>query len=438
MTIGYDKPLYVLPFDHRATFTKELFGWQEPLSPEQTLEIASIKRVIFDGLRAGVADGVPKDRAGILVDEQFGADILRDARKEGLVTACPAEKSGQDEFQFEYGPDYARHIEQYAPTFCKVLVRYNPGGDKAMNRRQAARLRQLSDYLHRSGRLFMFELLVPPQVSQQQRLGNDKHAYDLQLRPTLTVQAVQELQDSGVEANVWKIEGLERKEDCQRIVATARRAGRDKVGCIVLGRHEDEQTVRRWLLVAAGAPGFIGFAVGRTTFWDPLADYRRRRSHAIWRWRELPRPTGSGWTCSRMKRGNHGRKWLSSRRAGNDYDGQQCSIARPVDPGRRLCSFGRAGHRRRAGRSRPDSRGHFMHTMVPKIRRVREMIGRIKPDCDLEVDGGIDATTAPLVIEAGANVLVAGTSVFGSSEGVKAAMKRLRPPAGHLVTSGQT
>src|SRR6266478_2342867 len=185
MTIGYDKPLYVLPFDHRATFSKNMFGWQGPLSPEQTAEITAAKQVIFDGLKAAVARGVPKNRAGILVDEQFGTAILHDARKQGFITACPAEKSGQDEFDFEYGPNFASHVEQFNPTFCKVLVRYNPGCDKAMNRRQAARLRQLTDYLHASGRLFMFELLVPAQPAQLQRLGNDKKAYDLQLRPTL-------------------------------------------------------------------------------------------------------------------------------------------------------------------------------------------------------------------------------------------------------------
>jgi myo-inositol catabolism protein IolC len=277
MTIGYDKPLYVLPFDHRATFSKNMFGWQGPLSPEQTAEIAAAKQVIFDGFKAAVAGGVPKDRAGILVDEQFGAAILGDARKQGLITACPAEKSGQDEFDFEYGPDYARHIEQFNPTFCKVLVRYNPGGDKALNRRQAARLRQLSDYLHASDRLYMFELLVPPEPAQLQRLGNDRKAYDLQLRPALMVQAIHELQDSGVEADVWKIEGIERKEDCQKVVAAAWRAGRDKVGCIILGRGEDDQKVRQWLTTAAGVPGFTGFAVGRTTFWDPLVDYRAEK-----------------------------------------------------------------------------------------------------------------------------------------------------------------
>jgi myo-inositol catabolism protein IolC len=277
MTLGYDKPLYVLPFDHRASFSKEMFGWEGGLSPDQTAQIAAAKRVIFDAVRAAVADGVPKQRAGLLVDEQFGAAILRDARTEGLITCCPAEESGQEEFEFEYGPDFARHIEAFDPTFCKVLVRYNPGGDKALNRRQATRLRQLSDYLHASSRLYMFELLVPPAPDQLKRLGGDRKAYDLELRPTLMVQAIHELQDAGVEADVWKIEGLDRKEDCQKIVAAARRAGRDKVGCIILGRHESDEKVREWLTTAAAVSGFIGFAVGRTTFWQPLVDYRANR-----------------------------------------------------------------------------------------------------------------------------------------------------------------
>ena len=124
-----------------------MFGWQGELTAEQTAEIAAAKQVIYDGFKAAVAGGVPKDKAGILVDEQFGAAILRDAKADGYATACPAEKSGQDEFDFEYGDDFAKHIEAFHPTFCKVLVRYNPEGDRGMNQRQAARLKQLSDYL---------------------------------------------------------------------------------------------------------------------------------------------------------------------------------------------------------------------------------------------------------------------------------------------------
>jgi myo-inositol catabolism protein IolC len=277
MTLGFDKPLYVLPFDHRGSFTKNLFGWQEPLNPGQVAEIAATKQVVYEGFKAAVAGGVPKDRAGNLVDEQFGAAILRDASKLGFMCACPAEKSGQDEFDFEYGADFGRHIEDVNPTFCKVLVRYNPEGSKELNQRQAARLKQLSDYLHKHGRMFMFELLVPAEKAQLDRLKGDKKAYDLQLRPGLMVRAINELQDAGVEADVWKIEGLDRKEDCEKMVAAARRGGHDKVGCIILGRGEDDKKVREWLTTAAGVPGFIGFAVGRTVFWQPLVDYRANK-----------------------------------------------------------------------------------------------------------------------------------------------------------------
>jgi 5-dehydro-2-deoxygluconokinase len=277
MTAGFDRPLYVLPFDHRGSFQTKMFGWKGSLTPEQTAEVAAAKQVIYDGFQAAVKAGVPKGKAGILVDEQFGAAILRDAARQGYSTSCPAEKSGQDEFDFEYGDDFARHIEAFNPTFCKVLVRYNPEGDKALNQRQAGRLKRLSDYLHGSNRLFMFELLVPAEPTQLSRLGGDKKKYDLELRPGLMVQTIQQLQDVGVEPDVWKIEGLERREDCEKVVAAARRGGRGKVGCIVLGRGEDDAKVRQWLATAAHVPGFIGFAVGRTTFWDPCVDWRAKK-----------------------------------------------------------------------------------------------------------------------------------------------------------------
>ena len=277
--LGFDKQLYILPFDHRGSFQKKMFGWQGELSPQQTAEIAAAKRVIYDAFQAAVHAGVPKGKAGILVDEQFGAAILRDAVAEAYTTACPAEKSGQDEFDFEYGDDFAKHIEAFHPTFCKVLVRYNPEGDQSLNRRQSARLKRLSNYLHsnESRSRFMFELLVPAEKAQLDRLKGDKKAYDLALRPQLMVQAIQQLQDGEVEPDVWKIEGLDRHEDCEKVVAAARRGDRNRVGCIVLGRGEDDRKVREWLTTAAAVPGFMGFAVGRTCFWDPLVDWRGKK-----------------------------------------------------------------------------------------------------------------------------------------------------------------
>src|ERR1700740_2868883 len=145
--IGFNEPLYILPFDHRGSFQTKMFGWPGKISANETAEIAAAKQVIYDGFKAALQAGVPERKAGILVDEQFGAAILRDAKAQGFTTACPAEKSGQDEFDFEYGEDFAGHIESLQPTFSKVLVRYNPEGNRALNRRQAGRLKRLSDYL---------------------------------------------------------------------------------------------------------------------------------------------------------------------------------------------------------------------------------------------------------------------------------------------------
>jgi myo-inositol catabolism protein IolC len=279
MARGYDGALYILPFDHRGSFQAKLFGWKPPLSDAQTAEIARAKQVIYEGFQSALVAGVPKEKAGILVDEQFGAAILKQATAEDIVTACPAEKSGQEEFDFEYGEDFARHIEAFDPTFCKVLVRYNPEGDRALNRRQAARLKRLSDFLAAKNRSrFMFELLVPAEKAQLDKLKGDQKTYDLELRPSLMVEAIRELQDAGVNPDLWKVEGLDRREDCQRIVAAARAGGRDQVGCIILGRGEDDRKVRDWLGIAAEVPGFIGFAVGRTVFWDPLVAWRSRKA----------------------------------------------------------------------------------------------------------------------------------------------------------------
>jgi 5-dehydro-2-deoxygluconokinase len=277
MIRGYEQPLFILPFDHRESFQTQLFGWKGALTAEQTAAVIAAKLVIWDGFQAAIAGGVPKEYAGVLVDEQFGAAALCDAARHSYTTACPVEKSGQQEFDFEYGENFAAHIDAFNPTFSKVLVRYNPEGDAELNRRQCARLKRLSAYLHDTGRLFLFELLVPAEPAQLEQFGGNKDDYDRDLRPALTVRTFRELQEAGVEPDVWKVEGMDHREDCASVVAAARRDGRERVSCIVLGRGEDERKVREWLATTAGVPGFIGFAVGRTTFWDPLVDWRAKR-----------------------------------------------------------------------------------------------------------------------------------------------------------------
>jgi myo-inositol catabolism protein IolC len=277
MNPGYLKPLYLLPFDHRDSYVRDMFHFQFPLTAEQHQNVVASKQIIYDGFLASIGTNGLKPRAGILVDEQFGTNILRDAKRRDLITALSIERSGGKEFEFEYGPDFANHIELFRPTFAKVLVRYNPEGDADLNQRQLDKLYLLSDYCQKSDQLFMFELLVPATNSQMSWYHADVNAYDRKCRPELMVQAICEIQDAGIEVDVWKIEGLDDRNDCIKVIEAARRNGRSDVSCIVLGRGANEKKMAEWLNTAASVPGYVGFAVGRTTFWDAVAELEAKR-----------------------------------------------------------------------------------------------------------------------------------------------------------------
>jgi myo-inositol catabolism protein IolC len=270
MELGYNKSLYILAFDHRGSFQKKLMAIEGSPTADQTGQITDAKRVIFEAVRLAVSDGVPKESAGVLVDEQFGTDIAREANTEGFALAMPVEKSGQDEFDFEFGAEFGKHIEDFDPTFAKVLVRYNPEGDREMNARQLGRLKELSDWLHQRGRKLLFELLVGPEPHQLERVAGDENAFDTGIRPGLMLTTIEEVQNAGIEPDIWKIEGLDRREDCERVAERARSGGRANVACVVLGRGANDEAVTHWLRQGAGVPGYIGFAIGRTIWWDPL------------------------------------------------------------------------------------------------------------------------------------------------------------------------
>jgi 5-dehydro-2-deoxygluconokinase len=274
MTPGWDRPLYVLPFDHRYPYACEVFGFQERMTAEQTATATQIKRIIYDAFARSLDEGVPRDRAGVLIDEQFGSELLDDARQRGFCTIVPVERSGASEFQYDFGDRFAEHLERFSPTFAKVLVQYNPEGDAALNQRQLDRVKPVADFCRRKNMKFMFELIVRPEPAQLAKLGGDAATFDHELRPRLMVESIERIQDAGIEADVWKIEGLQQREDCVRVGQAVRRGGRERVGCVVLGRGENEDRVRHWLEMAASVPGFIGFAVGRSTFGPPLVAYR--------------------------------------------------------------------------------------------------------------------------------------------------------------------
>jgi myo-inositol catabolism protein IolC len=272
MALGYDGKLYILAFDHRGSFQKKMFGIEGDPDEEETKAIADAKHLIFEGLLKASEQGAEPGVTGCLVDEQFGAPTGApgEAKERGLVLAMPVEKSGQDEFDFDYGDEFGEHIERFDPDFSKVLVRYNPDGDAGMNQRQTERLKRLADWLHEHDRKFLFELLVPAEESQLEQVGGDTDRYDSELRPELMRRTIVELQEAGVEADVWKIEGIETQEDCEKIAATARRDGRDGVICVVLGRGADDAKVEHWLRQGAPVDGYAGFAIGRTIWWDAL------------------------------------------------------------------------------------------------------------------------------------------------------------------------
>ena len=272
---GYDKDLFILPFDHRSSFEAGLLGIRgRQADPGEVEKLTAYKRVIYEGFLQALDQGVPVETAAILVDQKYGEELLADARGRGITTCTSVEKSGQPEFDFEYGDDFGRRLRDASPTFAKVLVRYNPGGDSSANETQRQRLKVLSDHAHAADYKFMFELLVPATEGQLESVGQNGHAYDLKVRPQLTVRAIEELQEAGIEPDVWKLEGMDDRDSAGNVVAQARARGRDKVGIIVLGRGEDEKRVHDWLAIGAQTEGVIGFAVGRTVFWQPLMDFK--------------------------------------------------------------------------------------------------------------------------------------------------------------------
>ena len=272
---GSGEKLYILAFDHRGSFQKKWFGIEGDPTDEETERIADAKQLVYEGLEKAVSGEADAAAAGGLVDEQFGApnDIPQRIKDTGMRLAMPVEKSGQKEFDFDYGDDFGEHIERFDPDFTKVLVRYNPEGDPGMNRRQSERLARLSTWLKERDRKLLFELLVPAEDSQLESVGGDQGRYDDEVRPALMATAITELQNAGIDTDIWKIEGLNKREDCERISEICRADGRDDVTCVVLGRGADSDTVDHWLATAADVDGYIGFAIGRSIWGEGLTGF---------------------------------------------------------------------------------------------------------------------------------------------------------------------
>ena len=262
------KPVFALAFDHRNSFRSSFMRLTAPPTREQTAQMIDAKGVVVEALlRAApaVVDGVP----ALLIDAEYGGPHVAAARAAGIAIAMPVEVSGQAELRFEHGGDFAALVDRHDPDYVKVLIRYNPGGDARMNARQRARLRSLTTWLDGRRQRLMLELLVPAEVDQLAGLDGDRARFDREQRTALTVRAVEEIGGEGILPALWKIEGPESADDARRI-SVAVQALDPGAGCLVLGRGADPAAVRRWLATAAQTPGFTGFAVGRTVWWEPL------------------------------------------------------------------------------------------------------------------------------------------------------------------------
>ena len=271
---GYPNDLYILAFDHRGTLTKGILGVEDrkPTS-EESSKISEMKSIIFDGFLLAKDKGIGGGDPAILVDEQFGLEIQEKAKEMEIKFAAPVEKSGKEVFEMEYGDNYREKIEEVGANFIKVLIRWNPDDDLEVREIQGSRIKDLSDYLLDSDKKFLLEFLVPATEKQLATVKGNQERYDSEIRPKLAVRVVEEMRERGADPDIWKIEGLDKKEDCEKVAKTINSGGREDVIAVVLGRGADNKKVNEWLKAGSSVDGYKGFAIGRSIFWDSLVGW---------------------------------------------------------------------------------------------------------------------------------------------------------------------
>lgn len=269
---GVEQPWAILAFDHRGELSRSVFDKEiVDLMPEQLASLSEVKSIIFDGYVEAAKRGLCGVRSGVLVDEQFGAEVARRSAGRTLL-AMPVEKADQDIFEFEYGKEFSRHIESFDPDYVKALVRFNADGDVLTRQTQLSRLHVLSQSLRKHQRKFIFELIVVPTDAQLESVGGDRVRFEDELRPGLVVRAMTEIISADIWVDVWKLEGVSSLGDAREIVETAR-AGNPSVDCLVLGAASAPDRLNQWLSVAARTDGFNGFAIGRSIWKDCIRSW---------------------------------------------------------------------------------------------------------------------------------------------------------------------
>ena len=271
---GYSQDLYILAFDHRGTITKGLLGVEgrEPTQDEAN-KVSEMKQIIFDGFLKANEYGITGGDPAILVDETFGLEVQQKAKEMNIKFAAPVEKSGQKVFDFEYGDQFGEKINEVGADFVKILVRWNPDDEEEIRETQGNRIKELSDWLTENDKKFLLEFLVPATEEQLASVENDQARYDSEIRPKLAVKVVEEMRERGADPDIWKIEGLDTPEDCEKVAHAIRTGDREDVIAVVLGRGASDEKVNEWLIAGSSVEGYKGFAIGRSIFWDALKSF---------------------------------------------------------------------------------------------------------------------------------------------------------------------
>ena len=271
---GYSQDLYILAFDHRGTITKGLLGVEgrEPTQDEAN-KVSEMKQIIFDGFLKANEYGITGGDPAILVDETFGIEVQQKAKEMNIKFAAPVEKSGQKVFDFEYGDQFGEKINEVGADFVKILVRWNPDDEEEIRETQGNRIKELSDWLTENDKKFLLEFLVPATEEQLASVENDQARYDSEIRPKLAVKVVEEMRERGADPDIWKIEGLDTPEDCEKVAHAIRTGDREDVIAVVLGRGASDEKVNEWLRAGSSVEGYKGFAIGRSIFWDALKGF---------------------------------------------------------------------------------------------------------------------------------------------------------------------
>jgi myo-inositol catabolism protein IolC len=271
---SHDDPLFILAMDHRGSFGKTLFGVEhDDPDPDQLAAMRAAKQLIYDGLEQA-RPRLPRGRAGVLVDEEYGQAVIDAAGQERsqVVLAVPIEASGHDWFTPQWGKQWLEHIERVRPDYAKVLVRDNPAFPAGEREQQYDLLAEVSAGLQEVGIPLLYELLVPATPEQLATVGGDAVAYDREVRPALVTEVIAANQAHGVEPRLWKVEGLETTDAAREIAAQATSGGR-QTDLIVLGRDAPVERLNHWLAVASEVPAFVGFAIGRSIWEEVVRDF---------------------------------------------------------------------------------------------------------------------------------------------------------------------